>query len=291
MAQFSVFAPAKINLCLKVTGRRPDGYHELQSLMVALDIGDTLSFSPAVGAQRAVPLHVVCDNADIPTGPESLLGRASAFACERLGYEGGLEVLLAKQLPIGAGLGGGSSDAAALIRAVEQITDRQIPAAAYPDLAYQVGADVPFFVSGLKTAWVTGIGEAVVPCSIAFPLHILLINPGIHISTAEVYGALGRQLTTFEGPATVPPSFETLADLLPVVTNDLESVVLDKHPVIGTLQDQLMAQGADAALMSGSGSTVFGLYSQAKSRNTALEFFKAQHPDFWVCGASVSGIV
>ncbi len=287
MTSFELQAPAKINLCLKVTGRREDGYHELQSLMVPLSVGDALKVCP-----KESGLQIRCNQPDIPTNEDSLLGRAFRFAAEHLDYPGGLEIELSKETPIGAGLGGGSSDAAAVMRVVEQLTGRELPTTAYPELAYKVGADVPFFLHASRrpsAAWMEGIGEVLKPCSVLPELHVILINPGIHISTQKVYQELSQQLTSFEGPATVPPSFETLEQLIPYVTNDLESVVVGSHPIIAELKSQLTQHGAEAALMSGSGSTVFGLFSQNKTRDQALEILRNAYPDYWVCAAALLG--
>ncbi len=280
MANFELRAPAKVNLMLKVTGRRDDGYHDLQSLMLPLSVGDSLK----VRASSEPSLQISCNDAEIPVGPDSLLGKAFRFAAERLGYAGGLELELEKQLPVGAGLGGGSSDAAAVVRAVERLTDQSLPKEVYPELAYQVGADVPFFMTD-GAQWVSGIGELVRPCAIQCPLYLLLVNPGIHISTQAVYADLAKSLTSYRAVATVPPSFETLADLLPFITNDLESVVLTPYPVIAELKTELLNSGADAALMSGSGSTVFGLYSQIEKRDGALQIMRAKYPQFWMTAA------
>lgn len=322
MSDFQLLAPAKVNLSLKVTGRRDDGYHNLLSLMVPLTVGDTLRVKVASNAQSdgrrttaplggrkegpsvsrpssLVPsvgsLQVNCDNPEIPTDEDSLLAKAFRFAAAHLDFNEALSIELEKRLPIGAGLGGGSSDAAAVIRAVERLTERTLPQSVYPDLAYQVGADVPFFLDVLKcqaaassiARWVEGIGEVIRPCEIRGELYVLLINPGIHISTQAVYQDLGRQLTSFQGPANVPTSFESFEQVLPFVTNDLESVVIAQYPMIAEIKTRLSDLGADAALMSGSGSTVFGLFSQNKKRDAALECSSAEYPSFWVTGAEV----
>jgi 4-diphosphocytidyl-2-C-methyl-D-erythritol kinase len=171
---------------------------------------------------------------------------------------------------------------------VEQVTGRELVPTLYPELAYEVGADVPFFhrlasEDGCQGAWVEGIGEVVTPCEIGFEIYILLVNPGIHISTKWVYDGL----TSSDTVANVPPSFETLEQLIPYVTNDLESVVLTRYSGIAELKARIKILGADAALMSGSGSTVFGLFSQKEKRDEALEILKEGYPKYWVCAAEV----
>lgn len=280
---FRLTAPAKVNLGLKITGKRPDGYHNLQSLMVPLSLGDTLAFEalPEAGAWEAS-----CDHPDVPVGEGSLVARAFRFAARTLDYEGGLRLVLKKVIPMGAGLGGGSSDAAAVMRAVERLTGRTLPPTNYPEIAYQIGADVPFFLrDGAK--WVLGIGETVRPVETLPPLHLILIHPGVPISTKWVYSQLKiNPLTSPPPAASLRPDFESIADLRSHLTNDLESVVLPHYPVVGEMKETLKTLGADAALMSGSGSTVFGLYSDPLKRDQALEALKSKRHQWWICGCS-----
>lgn len=282
----SLAAPAKINLGLKITGRRPDGYHNLQSLMVPLSIGDQLNLEAldAPGAWLAS-----CDHPDVPVGEGSLVEKAFRFAAKALDYAGGLSLSLKKVIPMGAGLGGGSSDAAAVMRGVERFTGRQIPADLYSEVAYKVGADVPFFLKeGAK--WVMGIGEQVRPLSKMSPLNVLLVHPGVGIATKWVYSQLKIESLTPAAPAaTLPAVFESLADLVPYLTNDLESVVLPASQEVREAKEALKACGADTALMSGSGSTVYGLYSEPKKLKQAAEALKLQRPPWWVCSCSSVG--
>lgn len=295
MTTFSLAAPAKINLMLRVLGRREDGYHELQSLMLPLTVGDQLDFR-AVGAgsprpgEGTSPLCITCDNPDVPVDDDSLLARAYRFAAGRLDYSGGLEIHLKKRIPMGAGLGGGSSDAATVMKAVETLSGRRVPRDAYPDIARDLGADIPFFLAE-GAQWIEGIGERLQPCPLSCKFYILLMNPGIHVNTASVYQELPPELTRRGPPDNVPPSFETLEALLPYVTNDLESVVLSQYPAINALKQRMQELGADAALMSGSGSTVFGLFSQKIERDRARKILKQGEPGSWIDVADYSGIV
>ncbi len=270
-------APAKVNLCLRIVGKRSDGYHDLQSLMVPLTIGDRLE------VEEAQAWEAVCDRPDVPVGPGSLIEKAFRFAAGRLDYRKGLSLRLSKVTPMGAGLGGGSSDAAAVIRGVERVTGRLLPEADYAQVAFRIGADVPFFLrDGAK--WVEGVGERVTPVTQFPALNVLLINPGIHIATKWVYENL--TLTSPNRTASLPRAFLSIADLLPFVTNDLESVVLPHYPEVAEIKRNLGALGADAALMSGSGSTVFGLFADPKKRDQALVEIKSAQPKWWVCAAS-----
>ena len=207
-----------------------------------------------------------------------------------MGFDGGLSVRIEKEIPLGAGLGGGSTDAAAVMRAVERITGRSIPEGDYPEIAYKLGADVPFFLrEGAK--WVEGIGEKVTPVSGMPPLHLLLVNPGVSISTKWVYSELKINPLTSPGTtASFPRAFGSVKVLLPYLTNDLESVVLPRFPVVDEIKNLLITLGVDAALMSGSGSTVFGLFSDPIKRDEALEAFRREYPQWWICAAH-SGVV
>lgn len=332
MEELELHAPAKINLMLKVVGRREDGYHDLKSLMAPLSVRDVLRIgavsssepdgrgtkdderkrnaSGVLAKRSSVVSHsdllcIKCDNPEIPTDDDSLLARAFHFAADRLNYDGGIRIHLEKEIPVGAGLGGGSSDAAAIIRAVEKLSGKELAKGAYPELAYKVGADVPFFHSlgsrvplvsrpfgggpgsnGYQGACVEGIGEIVKPCEIKCPLYVLLANPGISIPTRWVYENLEvDQLTSASVAASVPESFDSLDVLLTYITNDLESVVLTRYPVVAELKSRIQALGADTALMSGSGSTVFGLFSQKNRRDEVLSGLRLQYPAFWIAGA------
>jgi 4-diphosphocytidyl-2-C-methyl-D-erythritol kinase len=289
-SKFSLLAPAKVNLGLRITGKRPDGYHDLQSLMVPLSVGDTLDFEvlEAAGAWSAN-----CDHPEVPTGEGSLIEKAFRYAARALGYRGGLKVDLKKAIPMGAGLGGGSSDAAAVMRAVEKITGKAIPPERYPEVATQIGADVPFFLKdGAK--WVLGIGEEVRRINQLPDLHVVLVHPGVGISTQWVYSQLKiESLTSQSSVDNLPAVFESMACLRTFLgaslTNDLESVVLPHYPVVGEMKKDLETLGADAALMSGSGSTVFGLFSDPNKMNQAAAALKAKRPHWWVCACTSVG--
>lgn len=281
---FSLPAPAKVNLGLKITGKRPDGYHNLRSLMVPLSFGDTLNFEVL---EQAGAWSAVCDNAEIPTGEGSLIEKAFRFAARSLGYEGGLSVVLKKSVPTGAGLGGGSSDAASVMKAVERITERELSRELYPEIAYKVGADVPFFLAQ-GAQWVSGIGERVSGPVRLPPLDLILIHPGVSIATKWVYSQLKIESLTSEDPAaSLPRAFESLACVSEYLTNDLESVVLPCYPEVREAKEALKTFKADAALMSGSGSTVFGLYSDPNKRDESLKVLKAKHPRWWMVPASI----
>lgn len=274
-----VLASAKINLSLRVIGKRSDGYHDLVSLMVPLSFGDTLEW------EESSAWYGRCDHADVPVDESSLIGKAFRKASSILNYTGGLKIHLHKKTPMGAGLGGGSSDAASVMKVVETLTGRKIAEVDYPAIAREVGADVPFFLAeGAK--WVEGIGDQVSPAVKLPNFSLILVNPGVSIATPWVYKNLNLAvLTRGEGLGRKPTSFSKVIELLPYLTNDLESVVLPHYPVVGLIKERLTTLGADAALMSGSGSTVFGLFYDPSTRDKALEKLQAMDPEWWVMPA------
>ncbi|GLQ54894.1 4-(cytidine 5'-diphospho)-2-C-methyl-D-erythritol kinase [Devosia nitrariae] len=277
-------APAKVNLALHVVGRRADGYHELDSLMVFADIGDELTAVPALADRLAI------------TGPfgrslggdNNLVSRAvAAFRARWPGHVPfGLDMTLAKNLPVAAGLGGGSADAAAAIRLMAGLGEGDIPAADLVALAAGLGADVPACLVSVPLV-ARGIGEIMRPLK-AFPAcHVVLVNPLVPVVTAEVF----RRLESRENPP-MPAIAEPMtrpAQLgiwLTETRNDLEPAATVLVPQIGDLIDRLgQASGCMLARMSGSGATVFGLFGSSAQAHQAAHELREAFPDHWVAAA------
>jgi 4-diphosphocytidyl-2-C-methyl-D-erythritol kinase len=173
-------APAKVNLFLEILARRPDGYHDLVTCMVLLDLEDTLTFQPAA------ELELTCDRPGLSTGPDNLVWRAADVLRQHSGYAGGAAIHLTKRIPAEAGLGGGSSDAATTLVGLNRLWNLRVPVAELARLAARLGSDVPFFLSG-KAAWCTGRGEHVAPFEMPTDLHFVLVCPPVGLSTAAVY--------------------------------------------------------------------------------------------------------
>lgn len=277
-------APAKVNLALHVVGRRADGYHELDSLMVFADIGDEITASPAV-ADRLTVTGPFGRNL---SGDNNLVSRAvAAFRARWPGHVPfGLDMTLAKNLPVAAGLGGGSADAAAVIRLMAGLGEGGIPAADLVALAAGLGADVPAcLVSAPLVA--RGIGEIMRPLK-AFPAcHIVLVNPLVPVATAEVF----RRLESRDNPP-MPDIVEPMARpaqlgiWLTETRNDLEPAAISLVPQIGRLIDRLgQAPGCILARMSGSGATVFGLFGSSAQAHQAAHELREAYPDHWVAAA------
>ncbi|MFL2935169.1 MAG: 4-(cytidine 5'-diphospho)-2-C-methyl-D-erythritol kinase [Myxococcota bacterium] len=275
-----VEAPAKINLGLRIVGVREDGYHSLESVFVPLDWHDELSISvfPSTSMETSLTCHSAEDalenaHLEVPDGPANLAHRAAMGFLEKAGRLASLEIQLTKRLPAAAGLGGGSSDAGAVLRGLAAIWPEDLSARELGDLAVSLGADVPFFLDP-SPALVGGIGEQIQFLS-GFPsLYVLLANPGKALSTAEVFrawdqrdpsltpatpGSTLRALSRFleSGLEQVGHSHTVLDELL---VNDLEEAAVGLCPEVGGLMAELAASGARSVCMSGSGATIFGVF-------------------------------
>ncbi len=247
-------APAKINLCLHVLGKRSDGYHELAMLMQRVSLYDSIHIALVSGPG----VRVACDGLDLAAGEENIAAKAARRMIELAGYGGGVEIAIDKQIPVAAGLGGGSSDAAAVLMGLNEMLGCELSRDALMAEGVRLGADVPFFIFK-DAAWATGIGEVLQPVEgLPRPWYVL-VNPGEAVSTAWVYGNLG--LTSKVDVAKLPRFSSQLNEVLGLLHNDLESVTVRQVPAVLEIKDQLLAKGALGALMSGSGSTVFGIFA------------------------------
>ncbi|SRR5579884_109826 len=256
-----VAAPAKINLILRVLDRRPDGYHNLWSVMQTVALEDELRLRVR---HDTAGVALRCDDATLPTDHRNLVYRAAALAVERAGLNVGLEIKLMKRIPYGAGLGGGSSDAAATILGLNRLLGLGWTVAHMAELGQQVGSDVPFFFFA-PSALVTGRGEAVKSLRVAGERWVVLVAPGFPIETRWAYQRLSAArfgAPSLSGALQALEAREavTWEDLLPLAENDFEEAVFPEYGVLRTIKTRLLSEGAEAALLSGSGSTVFGVF-------------------------------
>lgn len=283
-------APAKVNLALHVVGRRPDRYHLLDSLVVFADVADELTAEPA----PTDTLRVIGPFAEALAGSEgNLVSRAvAAFRARWPGaVSAGLALTLSKNLPVAAGLGGGSADAAAALRLLARLSRSPIAEADLLTVALTLGADVPMCLLS-QPCLVRGIGEALTPLLAFPPTHLVLVNPLQPVVTAEVF----RRLVAHEnsGLPKLPEPLSRPAQLglwLQETRNDLEPAAKALVPAIGTLVDWLAATpGCMLARMSGSGATVFGLYGSGALAHQAAHDLRAAHPGYWVAAAPVLSV-
>ncbi|HEY5973270.1 MAG TPA: 4-(cytidine 5'-diphospho)-2-C-methyl-D-erythritol kinase [Geobacteraceae bacterium] len=268
-------APAKVNYRLDVLRRRPDGYHDLRMIMQRIDLCDeiTLTLSDTPG------IRVTCGREGVPDGPGNIAWRAASALLEQAGREAGLDISITKNIPVAAGLGGGSSDGATVLMGVNQLlglgfSDQELMA-----IGATIGADVPFFIFG-TTALAEGIGDHLTALEGVPPLWLVLVNPRVHVSTAWVYQNLG--LTSEKLAVNIPLFYGTAADICGILANDLEQVTSSRFPVIDEIKDELLAAGAAGALMSGSGPTVFGVFAAEGQARAAAAELATRHGWFTV---------
>jgi len=266
-----VHSPAKVNLFLETLARRPDGYHELATLMVAVSLYDSLEFrDDPSGAVR-----LTCDDPTLPTGPENLVARAAELLRQETGHRGGAAIALRKRVPAAAGLAGGSGDAAATLAGLNRLWRLGLDGSALETLGARLGSDVPFFFH-TPSAWCTGRGEKVEPLRLGRPLDLVLACPPEGLSTAEVFRNLTVPAVPDDGTglrrAAEAGDVEAIGRLL---FNRLQPVAERLCPAVAGLCGRLAGLGPAGCLMSGSGSTVFAL---CRGRGEALRVARAIAP-------------
>jgi 4-diphosphocytidyl-2-C-methyl-D-erythritol kinase len=247
-------SPAKVNLLLKIISKRPDGYHNLFSLVDLVALYDLIHIEDMPDGS----IEVKDDRNVLPEGMNNTIYRAIVALKERYGVENGARVFVEKRIPIGSGLGGPSSNAATTLKALVGIWGLSVGYEELIDLGGKIGADVPLFLHG-KSCIMTGIGEKITP--ILLPtLWYCIVYPNLVMSTAEVYGRLRIVLTKTENGNKLRGNFDSAGDVSRILENDLENVGMLMCPTIKAVKDRLTEAGALGALMSGSGSSVFGLF-------------------------------
>lgn len=281
-----VAAPAKLNLYLHVTGRRGDGYHRLDSLVAFADLGDE------VKAEAADGLHLSLSGpfaAALTAGPDNLVLKAARALAEAAGVRAAARLSLTKRLPVASGLGGGSADAAATLRALGSLWRLNIPEPDLRTLGLRLGADVPVCLGG-RAAFMGGIGEELAEAPPLPPAWLVLVNPGVAVSTPTVFGA---RRGGFSAPARFAGPFadaQALAAGLAERRNDLTEPAKNLAPIIGEVLAELARlPGVLLARMSGSGASCFGLFAGALAAETAGRMLLAAHPGWWVAPAALRG--
>jgi len=264
MKTITLQAPAKVNYLLDVIGRRPDGYHELRMVMQRVGLCDEITITLNDGDQ----LTVTCGIKGVPDGPGNIAWKAARAILDLAGSKQGAAITINKRIPSAAGLGGGSSDAASVLMGMNELLKLKLSDQQMMDIGVTLGADVPFFIFK-QTALAEGIGEKLSAMPPMPRLWVLLVNPGVHVSTGWVYNNL--QLTNRSGLARLPELFSSIDDVCAMLSNDLESVTIPAFPVIDEIKQRMLVLGAVASMMSGSGPTVFGLFRDKTTAESACE--------------------
>ncbi|MFL6583320.1 MAG: 4-(cytidine 5'-diphospho)-2-C-methyl-D-erythritol kinase [Chthoniobacterales bacterium] len=271
-------APAKINLSFRIIGRRADGFHEIDSLMAPIGLADEL----VVERDETRPgISFECDDPSLPADVDNLVVRAAARLLERIGKSGGVRIALRKRIPHGAGLGGGSSDAAATLLAISEVFGASLAPEELLELAAGLGSDVPFFLAQ-SSARCRGRGEIVIPSPLPRRLQLLLAKPEFGVPTPAAY-ARWRDSRELVGIDYAPQLFEEVS-----FENDLERPVFEKFPFLARLKMWLREQPeVGAALLSGSGSTVFAVLRDGADAHAIAQRIKDElDPRLWTCAAA-----
>jgi 4-diphosphocytidyl-2-C-methyl-D-erythritol kinase len=266
----TLLAPAKINWTLEVLGKRPDGYHEVRLLMAGVALYDTLTFKPAK------TLRLTSDHKSLDLGAGNLIIKAALALQKATGISAGAHIHLKKRIPLGGGLAGGSTDAAATLKGLNKLWRTRLMPAALQRLAAGLGSDVPFC---LNSGWAiaTGRGEKLKALALRRKLWIVLANPGFEVSTAWAYGsavAPARPRGNLSRRAFQAIQARDLAGLERAAVNDLEPVTAGKYKEIGALKSIFRDKGAQLTRMSGSGPTVLALFENEAKAKSAYQFIK-----------------
>ena len=278
--KLTLSAPAKINLTLGITGLREDGYHLLESIMQTVSLADTLSF-------ERIPSGILlsCNKSHIPTDERNLCYKAARKYLDAAGISGGIRIDLIKCIPDGAGMGGGSSDAAQVLKAMQALYPAEVD---LPRIAASLGADVPFFLKG-GTVLCSGIGEVLEPISLPQKdsLFCVVTKPEAGLSTPAVYKLYDQSGAAFSKPLSQEMRARLESGdpkaLFAALYNDLELPAISQLPEIAARKELLLSLGADAAMMTGSGSAVFGLFREKEKAQTCEKAIREKGLEAYFC--------
>ena len=259
---------AKINLGLDVVRRLPNGYHEVRMIMQTVGICDVLTFRKAASG-----IQLVVDNEELPTDGNNLICKAAKLMLESAGIEGGVSITLEKHIPIAAGMAGGSTDAAATLLGINELYEIGYDVDKLEELGVKIGADVPYCIQG-GTALAEGIGEVLSPLPTPPTCHLVIAKPDINVSTKFVYENL--RANELESHPDIDGMIEGLekGDLKAItdrLANVLETVTVPAYPIIDEIKQSMLDAGAEGALMSGSGPTVFGIFTELEKAKQAAK--------------------
>ncbi len=278
-------SPAKVNLGLEVLGRRGDGYHSIRSILVPISLHDTISIVPG---GRKLDFH---GGQGAPKDDTNLAVRAVKLLQEKTGVRHGLTIKIVKRIPIAGGLGGGSSNAATCLMALNELWELGLDSAALERIGLEIGSDVPFFIRG-GTCMAGGRGEELQRIPVAGSLELVLVTPPVRVSSKWAYERVSGELTrpgsssSMIKVALASHRVELLAGHL---VNDLESGVVAKHPEVAQIKEKLVAAGALGAQMSGSGPTVFGLAANAEDADRIADALTEEGVGKVVRASSIEG--
>ena len=276
----TVTTPAKVNLYLRVIRKRPDGYHDIATLMQKIDLRDTMEFT-----RREEGVVIKCPGFAQLENEDNIVHRAAKTLFFATDCRGGVEIVLHKVIPMGAGLGGGSSNAATALVVLNDMFELHLSREKLMKIGAHLGADVPFFIYG-DCAWAFGIGDRLEAAGNLPPLWFVLINPRFELSTRRVYEGLNLRLTNQIINYSIP-RFSTITDVVEGLHNDLEKVSLALYPALKEIKENLIGVGALGTLMSGSGPTVYGVFEQESEALRAADILKKNESWFVTAACSL----
>ena len=270
-------APAKLNLALRIVGRRPDGFHRLWTVMTFFPLYDTLTIT-----YPANELSLTCEP-PVTTDPEqNLVLRAARLLQQHAGVMKGARLHVTKVIPHGAGLGGGSSDAATTLLALNELWQLHLPLPQLLQIGVTLGADIPIFLAGVASL-AEGVGELLTPLPQLATPDMLVVNPGVVLATAHVFQNFAKQRNRSDQPNNAMELPETIQhSVLPVLCNDLQVTAAEMAPIITVACQELQVAGAQATMMSGSGSSLFGLFVNRQHAVRAKRVLQQAHPDWQI---------
>ncbi|MEW6614828.1 MAG: 4-(cytidine 5'-diphospho)-2-C-methyl-D-erythritol kinase [Thermodesulfobacteriota bacterium] len=276
MNSLKLLSPAKVNLRLDVLSKRNDGYHEIRTVMQRIGICDELEIS-----LRRRDIDILSDSRDVPQNIENIAYRAAKSILDRFKIDVGVRVFIKKKIPIAAGLGGGSSNAATTLIGLNRLLKLGLTRKELIKMGTLLGADVPFFIFE-KPALATGIGDRLQRIKLPSPIWMVLVNPKIQVSTSWAYKNLNLNigLTKKKNNISILPPVAQLSDVVNFLHNDLEDVTVKRYPEIQMIKEELIGKGAEGALMSGSGPSVFGIFSNRERAEKAFDQLRFTNHDY-----------
>lgn len=263
---------AKINIGLNIISRRGDGYHNIETILQQIDLCDSMTLKKS----RCPDITVLCHHPAVPDGPQNICYRAVKLMQEATGVDDGVVIEIDKRIPVAAGLGGGSSNAAAVMQGLQDLWRIRLDKPTIATIAAKLGADVLFFVAG-GTALASGVGEILTPMTLPQQFVCVLIYPNIEISTTWAFKNFNFSLTKIKKSVKLAHFFSNENDLYRsknLICNDLEEVVFQSYPMLAELKDSFYAEGAFYAAMSGSGSTIYGLFQDFERAVGMMKSFR-----------------
>jgi len=272
LQSLNLLSPAKINLRLEILFKRPDHYHEIKTIFHKITIFDKIGLEKIPGNE----VQITVDNPEVPADKANLAVKAADLLFSYAGIKPGIKIVLQKKIPSGAGLGGGSSNAAITLKGLNTLLKLNFSHKILAELAGKLGADVPFFLTDESTAYATGIGEKIKCIQSQNKLWFLVIFPGFTVSTAWAYNALNKYnlLTKSTNNNIIYNYSLNINTVKSLLYNDFESVVSKQHTEISEIKKKLLKYGSHGALLSGSGSSVFGIFPDKATAENASKSFK-----------------